>query len=158
MRAKVAIVVVCLLLALPCGAATQQWLDFLGAESRQASALVGVGGTSWVWPGSALTASVNKAWFNLNLPTAQYVRLLVVWNPRGDSGNGVRLVHADDGPTNITELGAVSGSTATTPIVSTLDLTTDWNSLGSGGVAKNLGMQLRGNPYVFRVTLEIVNY
>ena len=137
--------------------ATQQWVDFMGAESRQAEALLGAGGTSWAWPGSALTASVNKAYFNLGLPTATYVRLLVAWNPRGATNNGVRLVHADDGPTNITSLVEFTGRTETTPVVDAGDITTEWNLLVYDLVTKNLGLQLRGNPYVFRVTLELVN-
>jgi 3-methyladenine DNA glycosylase Mpg len=143
--------------AIQARAATQIFIDFY-MEPRQAEAIAGPGGSTYVWPGSALSAHVQTLWFNLGLPTAQWVRAVIIWNPRGNANNGVRLAYMDDGPTNLTTLYEVTGSTATTPIVGNDDVTIEWNALVSGLTYKHIGYQTKGNPYVYKVTIEVVNY
>jgi hypothetical protein len=126
-------------------------------NARAAEALKGVqANTIWVWPGSALSASVSTQFFQFPRPAAAYVRWLLVWTPNGNAANGVRVVHADDGPTNLVTIAEFTGRTEATPVVDGLDVTATWNALIAGQVQKHIGLQLRGNPIVFRSTFEIV--
>jgi hypothetical protein len=135
-------------------AAVQTWIDLMGAEPRAAEAIQGNGAPSYAWQGSALTASTATVYFNLISPAA-WVRWVLVWNPGGNAANGVRLIHADDGPANIVPLAEVTGSVYVTPIVSAVALTPAWNGL-IGGAYKHVGMQMKGAPTVFQSRLEVV--
>ena len=146
-----------LVLSLATVTGQQKTIDLYGSEPRAAHAVRGVqANTVWVWAGTALTASTVRQWFQFGFPAVQYVRWLLVWNAEGNAANGARLIHADDGPTNITTIAEFTGLTSTNPIVSGVDITTAWNGLILGSVTKNIGIQLRGNPTIFRASIEIV--
>jgi hypothetical protein len=149
--------VVFALIALPTWGAQQVFID-LFTEPRQSHAVVGPGGSTWVWPGTALSAHVQTLWFSTGQPTASWVRAVIIWNPRGNAANGVRVLHMDDGPTNLTALFEATGRTESTPVVDAGAITTEWNALVTGLTSKHLGWQTKGNPYVFKVTIEVVPY
>lgn len=95
--------------------------------------LVGtVAGSSWAWPGVALSANTYKLHANyLRSANLRFSRWVLVWNPQvidtvGFSPTGVRLVKFDDGPTNIQQIAVVnspSGRTYNSPKVDSFDVT-----------------------------------
>jgi hypothetical protein len=101
----------------------------------------------WHWGGNALTASAFKVYFD-KLTGAQiiFARVVFTWTPNapGAPTSGVRLVHFDDGPANITEIIAFEDNDMT-PIVSTQDITADLQALLAAGVVKQLGYQVHGD-------------
>jgi hypothetical protein len=154
MRRLIPLLLLLLIAPLHAQPGIQTWIDFLGPEARAWEALTGNGSASYTWQGSALTASTNTVYFHLLSP-ARWVRWVLVWNPQGNSTAGVQIAHMDDGPTHLTPIAEITGSTAATPIVSAVVLTSAWNAL-VGGSYKHLGMQTRGSPVVFRCVLEVV--
>ena len=57
----------------------------------------------------------------------------------------LRLVCVDDGPTNLAELGKVTGSNRAAPLVQELEITDALNALRQGGNRKHIGFQIRGD-------------
>ncbi|MBE3085089.1 MAG: hypothetical protein IMZ64_02600 [Bacteroidetes bacterium] len=108
----------------------------------------GVASTTYDWPGECLSASTCKIWANL-LSSANiiYARWVLTWNPHATSATvtGVRLVKCDDGPTNIEVISTVEEGSNTSPSVDAVDVTTDLQTILSGGVYKNIGHQARGD-------------
>ena len=125
---------------------------------------------SWVWPGGALTANTIKfygGFANQNGNNIAYVRWVIVWNPNVQSypysPTSVRLVIADDGPTNIYQIAQVmppSGVASITPIVSAVDVTQLFKTLVSQSINKTVGHQSVGNtatgPLIYGSWLEVV--
>lgn len=100
----------------------------------------------WQFPGSALTA--NTALFSWDLDHCRIARALfrMVWTTES-TAQVARLVHADDGPVNITEIARIEGrglgmNRADNQVV---NVTAALNALRDGGIYKNLGLQLYGD-------------
>ena len=133
--------------------------DLYGPESRSGAALVqGSTGGGYLWPGSALSASTLRMRFDLVTRRVAYARWLVVWTPNG-AGNGIRLVHADDGPANVTAVAEFTGLSQVTPINSAADITDELNALIDGGALKQVGHQVMAgsrSPVIFASRLEVV--
>lgn len=115
--------------------------------------------TVWSWNGAALSNSVvTMRWDFQPQKEIRFARLICVWTPQ-HSASKVRLIHMDDGPTNITEIAQCASGGEATPIVSGADITADLNALRSGGVKKHLGWQTQGNGstqfLVYKVAIEI---
>lgn len=136
-------------------------ITLFGPEPRAANALALAGSsTGYVWPGDALSTS-TVLWL-MNRPPwkrLQFARLLVVWTPR-DATAGVRLVQADSGPANITQIAEITDSTSATPIVSTANVTAALNGLIDAGAEKQIGYQVRRGAsltaHVHLVRLELL--
>lgn len=68
-------------------------------------------------------------------------RWVVIW-ASDNSDNKTRLIHADDGPTNITEIAEVQSNGSGNPIVSAVDVTAEFQALqASVSTYKNIGLQ-----------------
>lgn len=111
------------------------------------SAVTGSIGTSWAFPGYALTASTYRFY-------AQYLQgrhvlsatWVVAWNPTsGTVPTGVRLVKFDNGPLNIIEITSILMSNTLTPIGSGADVTSQIQTILDDGQFKQLGEQTIGN-------------
>lgn len=106
-----------------------------------------VSGAQFAWPGSALTASTTTVYFNFSPKRPiTYARWVVAWNPNtGASPTGLRLVHADDGPSNVTEIARITGMNYFQPRVDAVDVTATMQSLSDGASYKHIGHQTFGN-------------
>lgn len=103
-------------------------------------------GTNWAFSGAALSASTISLYANMGM-SLHYARFLMVWTPNhATSATGVRLVHMDSGPTNITEIAKFE-LTGMTPRVDAVDVTAALQALLAGGANKFLGLQTRGNGF-----------
>ena len=90
----------------------------------------------------------------------EHARLSVL-HSGSNTGNGVRLVHADDGPTNITQIGEVLSDGGSSPVHTALDVTTGMQALQKDqSVFKHIGFEYKkvnATTYdLFRVNLELL--
>lgn len=139
--------------------AVHQSIFTLYAEPRSSEALAQSStGGSYVWANDALTASTFTFRFDKGSlwEDILYARWYVVWHPNGDTNNGIRLVHADDGPTNITEIAEFTGRSDTSQIVSETDITTDLATLLAGGAKKHIGHQIKTTGTGMKIYLSRV--
>jgi hypothetical protein len=118
-------------------------------------------GTEYGWQGSALTASTRRVFFDQGLSSARLVVWRLVWMPRVERA-AVRLIHMEDGPTNIVQLAEVVAEPGKLgPVVAPQrDVTAEFNALVRAGTPKHLGHQAKGNgdqgPIIFSSSLEVV--
>ncbi len=99
-------------------------------------------GCCWDYPGAALTANTTQFYANENLSLV-FARWVLAWNPNTlSSPTGVRLIHADLGPKNETEIAGFRVVRKRTPIVSAVDITADLQALTA---QKTLAHQTFGN-------------
>jgi hypothetical protein len=121
-------------------------------------ALVHTPTNQWAWPGEALSASTGHLAFRYGFPPVTFARAIIVWSP-GSVNNGIRIVHADDGPTNITEMGRkISTESTQSPRAHGIILTDQLNELVNNKVSKHVGYQVIGDGTpmtIYEVTLEI---
>lgn len=106
---------------------------------------------NWSWPGTACTANTFKL-FPAMLPglSLLYARWILAWNPMtADAPTSVRLVVADDGPSNIVEIAKITRTEGSTPfddgVIITEKLAPWWSGCQAQGLAKNVGHQTCGN-------------
>jgi hypothetical protein len=90
----------------------------------------------------------------------EYARFSVL-HSGSNTGNGVRVVHADDGPTNITQIAEVLSDGGSSPIHSASDITTSIQALQKDqSIFKHLGFEYKKvntTTYdLFRVGVEIL--
>lgn len=121
----------------------------------------GPSGTVWAFPGNALTASTTRMEFDW-MPPIESARWVIAWNPNtGASPTGVRLIHFDDGPNNITHITQITACCTVSPIGSAnvTDVTAALQSLQAAGVMKNIGHQTIGNggngPMIYSSEIHI---
>lgn len=103
--------------------------------------------TTYAFPGTALTASTFQLYAaSFAGMKLRYARWLVAWNPNtsGATASGVRLIHADSGPTNITQIAEFT-ATGSTPRTDAVEVTSDLNTLLAGGSNKTIGYQAKGD-------------
>lgn len=110
--------------------------------------------------GNALTASSIPFRADQIGPLVS-ARWVLVWNPNtGASPTYVRLVKADDGPSNLIELERFGRSNAASPLVDAVDITAKLNDIISGGIGKQLIEQTCGNgangPLIYASWIEMV--
>ena len=123
----------------------QDWVDFY----RDAAVpIVSTTTTTYGFPGAALTASTIQ-WYagSFTGRRLKYARWLLAWNPQAATAAtaGVRLIHADAGPTNITQFAEITRGSRTTPIVDAVEVTTELNALLDAQVNKTIAHQARGD-------------
>lgn len=123
--------------------------DFSGDLFRHpGNPLIGtISGGDWNWPATALSSSTKSIWANY-MQGRQVVQVwwLLVWNPNTDnSPTGVRLVLADNGPSNIQEIARIDGMNYHNPRVESRDITTSIQTLLDNGTYKIIGEQTYGN-------------
>lgn len=120
-------------------------------------AIAGTAGGSFAFVGSALSSSSKRIAFQYGSMRCEFARFQVVWTA-GLITNEVELVHADDGPTNITQIGSLFPSTTGTPVNSAIDVTSGIDALAVAEVSKNLLWRIRGGGSytIFEVRLEVV--
>lgn len=100
---------------------------------------------TWLYPGTALSASNVQIIANFPMKIVQ-ARWVLVWNPKAGVGyNAVRLVTADDGPANIQEVAFINRNNTNTPVVNAYDVTAALQSVYAGGVYKHLLQQTCGD-------------
>ncbi len=135
--------------------------DFLNfAGPSYPSGFSGVNSSTYTWNGAALSNNVSTFRFDFQPgKTLRFARLLCVWTPNS-SGAGIKILHMDDGPTNLTDIAECPHSGQTTPIVSAVDITASINTLISNGSKKHLGWQSKSNgvtpPTIYKISLELV--
>lgn len=112
------------------GALVQTRHDLNGPNGGTGLSISSTAG-SYVFLGDALTAHTEQFWFD-QFPERWRPVLLakwrLVWTPN-DPSNGMRLIHADSGPSNVVEIHEFTGLSDVNPIISEYDLTTEFNSL-----------------------------
>lgn len=111
------------------------------------TALVGPTAATYGNPGvTGVTASYIQLYCAILNRPLQRVFWRVVWDPDCSTGStGVRLVHADSGPSNITEIIAQTASGTGSVRNDGFNITDDINSLIAGTVDKQIGHQAIGN-------------
>lgn len=103
-------------------------------------------GASYVFPGTALSANVSVLHADKPMKLLTYARWVLAWNPNtGASPTGVRLIHADQGPSNIVQIAEFRATNKNTPKVDGIEITNELNALISAGLWKQLGHQTFGN-------------
>jgi hypothetical protein len=122
------------------------------------------GGAQFDWPGSACTPSTVKLYPELQCRKIAFARWVLSWNPMtGTSPTGVRLVFADDGPSNIQEIVRQLRTNGNTPYDDAFDITAKfqatWNAYQAAGKYVNLGHQTVGNggnsPLIYGSWVEL---
>lgn len=95
------------------------------------------------WPGAALTSSTTGIYFNhMRGRKIVFAGWVLAWNPNtDDTKTGIRLVHMDDGPRNITEIAKATGTNYKAPRHDKFDVTEDIQKLFDGGAFKHIGHQ-----------------
>jgi hypothetical protein len=82
----------------------------------------------WKYPGMALSASSVRLFHTTKALLC--ARWVLVWNPSaGAAYNAVRLISADDGPSNEVQLAFINANQKNSPIVSAVDVTAALSSL-----------------------------
>ncbi|HET7736440.1 MAG TPA: hypothetical protein VFK52_10720 [Nocardioidaceae bacterium] len=140
----------------PSSGSVQSWIDLIGPNP--AGVTMGTNGGTYAWPGDALSASVAVLLGNVaNLRPVVFARWVLVWTP-GNVNNGVRLVSADSGPTNIVQISEDTGDSTATPIVHTATITDDLNAIIAADAFKNIGYQVKVSAAfeVYQSRLELV--
>jgi hypothetical protein len=113
--------------------------------------------TPFKMPGAALSASSIRIY-----PSTRPLLLatwVLVWDPNaGAAFNAVRLVSADDGPTNLQQIAFLNKNQSSSPIVQAADITTAIQSIMSGQVSKQILMQTAGDSQskIYRSTIDLV--
>lgn len=123
-------------------------------------------GAMFSWTGAATTANtftirpyLFEGW------TVKFCRWVCAWTPNtpGASPAISRLVYADDGPSNITEIARFTHTNYMTPIDDTVDITAIikplWNAWRDAGVGKHIGHQTAGDgldsPLIYQSRIEL---
>jgi hypothetical protein len=123
-------------------------LDLVGADPRASAALLGTTTASYGFTGDALSASMTTLVPEVTItPRLIFARWSLVWTPNA-SGCGVQLVHADSGPTNITQVAEFTGNAAVTPVASAVNVTSTLAPIIAAGARKFIGQQVKGNGSV----------
>lgn len=137
-------------------------LEFIAAEPRTSACFLGDSlQTTYQFPGDALSVSL-QTFIPQTLPvTARLVkaRWVLLWQPNA-TGCGVQLVHADSGPTNITQVHEFTGLSDTTPVASTAEVVDTLDDLVVAGARKFIGHRYKGNgsvaPRIYASRLELL--
>jgi hypothetical protein len=128
------------------------------------TALVGPTANSWEWMGTGVTASLIQFRGDQTGQRLVYAYWRVVWDPNagGFGSTGVRLVHADSGPSNITAFSGCSLTATDTGTVrnDAVNVLTELQGFLDGGTYKQIGHQGIGNatnaPKIYMSELELV--
>lgn len=139
-----------------------QWLDIKLDSSNPTTGPIS--GAEWRFPGSATTGSCKILHLNYLTvtPTIEFAMWRVVWNPNSsdDSPAGVRLISADPGPSNITEIAVITRNHTVTPVNTPMDVTAQIQALYQLRTEKILCIQAFGTgvraPDIFMATVELV--
>lgn len=159
MKMGVMKIVIALALLVPCVSYAER-NDFINfAGPMYPSGFAGINSTTYTWNGAALSNNVSTFRFDFQPgKTIRYARLICVWTPNSTLA-GIQLIHMDDGPSNITSFGECPHTGQVTPIVSSVDITAQLNTLIANGVKKHIGWQSKSNgvssPTIYKVGLEI---
>ena len=126
--------------------------EFVFYRNAQTPIIGTSSGAVFAFPGNALTASSFKLRANelgsANLLVARWVLVWTPDNPDPNSPTGVRLISADDGPSNIQQIARIDSPTGVstfTPIVSAVNVTTALQNIISSLQGKNILQQTYGN-------------
>lgn len=131
--------------------------QLFGPAHTTSSALTAITGSS-VFVGLALTSSTQLLRFSEGLPPVRRAFLRVVWSSR-NTANYIRLIHCDDGPTNLTTMKILQGNGSMFPANQGIDITSEFNDLITLGVNKNIGFQVGGDGLnqwtLYEVQIEV---
>lgn len=119
------------------GGFRSDWTPFGGALCEQAT-------VTWSFVGQALSANIKRFRFDLGLDFVEDARWVTTWVGYS-ANNQVRLVHFDDGPTNVTEICVITNPGLSTPISQPVVIKDALNALRTAGVYKSIGFQVRGD-------------
>lgn len=120
------------------------------------------------WPGSCLTAqSVVFPPHLLASMDVQYVLWRLCWNPnvnRGSASTAVRLVAAENGPSNLREIGAFYRANYTQPLNDGVDITQAVRDLIADALTREVALQFIHQscgdsvvgPIIYSSALEVV--
>ena len=112
--------------------------------------------SSWKCPGNALSASSVRIYGGCGVVSATWT---LVWDPSaGATYNAVRLVSADNGPSNEQQIAFINANNKTTPIVSSVNITSAINAILCQSGSKQLLMQTCGDTpsLIYRSTIDLV--
>ena len=126
-----------------------EWTQY--RSSAQPTANVGKGTYCW-WPGTGLTAS-STVLFPADLRPVRRAVWVVTYVP---NGGHVRLVSADDGPSNVAEIVATPATEQRTPINHVADVTAQVNMLiAEAAHHKQIILQVCGDTLVYSSTIGV---
>lgn len=111
---------------------------------------------NWQSPGAALTASSVRIYPGRPILSATWV---VAWNPNaGPTYNALRLVAADDGPTNLLPIAFLNAKERMTPMVQSYDITDAVNTIMNSSASRQIIMQTCGDTVsqIYRSTIDLV--
>lgn len=150
-----------LLLAALSTSATAAQTDFTFYRDPQTPIYGTADGAAFGFPGAALTASSFR--FRGDKITKRIISAswIIVWNPSTTGGyTAVRLIKADDGPSNHIEIARVQHNNYTSPKVDVVDMTYQLNYLIDNKQYKQILQQTAGNgangPLIYASWIEIV--
>jgi hypothetical protein len=111
------------------------------------TALVGPIPNTWAFPGTGVTASLiqwRADYPGMDLEVAYW---RVIWDPNGSGAGqtGVRLVHADSGPSNITSIVAQTDDATGSVRNDAFDVTSTLQGFLDSETYKQIGHQMIGN-------------
>ena len=110
-----------------------------------------VSAAGWAWPGDALSASVMPLRGDLLTARLRYARWVLTWNPctlDPAFPTGTRLVSADHGPSNLSEIARIRSpedQPCTNPRVDAVEITGALNEILDAKILKQIGQQTFGN-------------
>lgn len=136
-------------------------LELFGPEPRAAHAMQGDAlQTSYGFQSGALSASVQTLVPEVAI-TARliFARWLLVWTPNA-TGCGVELIHADSGPTNITQAAEFTNRSEVTPLAQAVTVTSVLEPIIAAGARKFVGHRLKGDgavgPLIYASRVELL--
>lgn len=98
--------------------------------------------STFTYLGNAVSANYMESVPFPHLPWIGYAQLEVIWST-SNINNQIKLIHADDGPANITTVVTLSGDGSSNPIKTYGDCTSVFQGLQNGQLTKNLGVQYK---------------
>lgn len=134
----------CLFFCIPVYAGEQTDFTFYRDPKN---ALIGTtSGSSYAFPGTALTASSWRLRGDLVNRPILHAQWMLVWNPNTVSGyTGVRLIKSDNGPSNMVEIARLTNNNYTSPRVDSVNITAALQDIVNNGQYKQILQQTAGN-------------
>lgn len=114
--------------------------------------------TPWKYPGIALSASSVLFWAQYPMKVA-FARWVVAWNPDAGVGyNAIRLITADSGPANETQIAFINRNNTSTPVVDGADVTAAFQAICAAGINKQILQQTCGDTAsrIYASWIEVV--
>lgn len=130
----------------------------LFGPTHSAGSINKIHGTTYVFPGEVLSCSNKIFRFGKlarckDMPYAIEAIWILIWQP-ANTNHKARLIHADQGPSNITEICEITPVVTGGAIASSFDFTGPFNDLLANGIDKRIGWQVKDDGIAGSVFYE----